>query len=61
MLATIILLGFLGQILIYGGLLSYILSYHLASFRVPKKVSINLMVVGGVLFWIVFLITPIIK
>ncbi|WCS68819.1 hypothetical protein Goe19_01780 [Bacillus phage vB_BsuM-Goe19] len=61
MLSSIILLGFLGQILIYGGLLSYILSYHLASFRVPKKISFSLMVIGGILFWVAFLITPIIK
>ncbi|QPX71747.1 hypothetical protein [Bacillus phage SP8] len=61
MLSSIILLGFLGQVLIYGGLLSHVLSYHVASFKVPKKISFSLMVIGGILFWIAFLITPIIK
>ncbi|QMV48708.1 putative membrane-bound protein [Bacillus phage vB_BsuM-Goe10] len=61
MLSSIIFLGFLGQVLIYGGLLSYVLSYHIASFKVPKKISFSLMVIGGILFWVAFLITPIIK
>ncbi|QMV48485.1 putative membrane-bound protein [Bacillus phage vB_BsuM-Goe9] len=61
MLSSIILLGFLGQVLIYGGLLSYVLSYHITSFKVPKKISFSLMVAGGIMFWIAFLITPIIK
>ncbi len=57
MLATIILLGFSGQILIYGGLLSYILSYHLVSLEYLRRFQINLMVIGGILFWVAFLIT----
>ncbi|WCS68594.1 hypothetical protein Goe16_01800 [Bacillus phage vB_BsuM-Goe16] len=55
--AFVICLGFTGMVLVYSGVMSFIIGHYLKVKKLSKRVATNIMVTGGIMFWIAFIIT----